>query len=117
MRHEIEIWYSVAIVTGMRGLSRTSKMSIANVQSCIGTELVDSGKTVDKMKSLRFLMMILFMVFVLSYERCNNNSCTAHTTHAMDRKRYIDSVTRTSVHTTYIYLKFSSFDLAISHKF
>lgn len=58
--------------------------------------------------SARFLM-ILFMVFVLSYERCNNNSLFLSLLLSFWRRH--------SFTHRHIYLQFSSFDLAISHKF
>lgn len=55
-------------------------------------------------------LIILFMVFVLSYERCSNNSYTQDThshTHRCERIRT----------EWQIYLQFSSFDLATLYKF
>lgn len=61
------------------------------------------GETDEKMKSLWFLM-ILFMVFVLSYMK------GVTITHAQLSNIYIWLG-------AHIYLQFSSFDSAISHKF
>lgn len=89
--HQMEIVYSVPYA-----------VSVCLPARCLPTfcSAVDDERAENEVCS-RFLM-ILFMVFVLSYERCNNNS---HTRIFSAREH-----THTPREPKHIYLQFSSFD-------